>query len=136
MKRRAFITGLGGADAYRTLEIEVAIALASRNDRIVLETAGGIAGNGPALDVILGAFTTVWLTATPAEHLARVAGQGDSRPMQGNPKAVEHIAALLAQRTPAYARADGVLETSNKTPGQCLAELERMSASVLASRAC
>lgn len=125
---------LGGSDAYRTLENEVVRDLAGRNDRIVLETAGGIVANGEALDVILGSFKTVWLKASPEEHLARVAGQGDMRPMHGNPRALEQLKALLAQREPEYARAENVLDTSGKTQEACLAELERIAALLLTNR--
>ena len=68
---------LGGPDGYRTLENEVVTELSGRNDRIVLETAGGIVSNGSALDMILGSFKTVWLKASPEEHLSRVIKQGD-----------------------------------------------------------
>lgn len=124
---------LGGADAYRGLENEVVRDLAGRNERIVLETAGGIVANSEALDIILGSFKTVWLKATPEEHLARVAGQGDLRPMHGHPKALEHLKALLAQREPEYTRAEITLDTSGKTVEACLAELERIAAPVLVS---
>ena len=68
----ADLFNLGGPDAYRTLENEVVTDLARRNERIVLETAGGIVSNKEALDVILGAYKTVWLKASPQEHLDRI----------------------------------------------------------------
>ncbi|HRJ68668.1 MAG TPA: shikimate kinase [Beijerinckiaceae bacterium] len=127
----ADLFNLGGVDAYRALENDVALDLARRRDRIVLETAGGIVGNTEALNTILGAFKTVWLRASPEEHLARVAHQGDTRPMLGNPRALEHLMALLAQREPEYARAEARLDTSGKTPEACVIELERIAAVVL-----
>jgi XRE family aerobic/anaerobic benzoate catabolism transcriptional regulator len=126
---------LGGSEAYRSLENEVVRDLANSDQRIVLETAGGIVANGEALDVILGSFRTVWLKAAPEEHLARVAGQGDTRPMRGMPQALEHLKTLLAQREPEYARAESVLDTSGRTPEACLAELERITAPLLATGA-
>jgi XRE family aerobic/anaerobic benzoate catabolism transcriptional regulator len=124
---------LGGPDAYRALENEVVDALTRRPDRVVLETAGGIVGNAEALDKILASFRTVWLKASPEEHLARVAGQGDTRPMQGNPKALDQIRALLAAREPEYARAECVLDTSGRTVAASLADLERIAEPVFAS---
>ncbi len=124
---------LGGVEAYRTIENEVVGDLARRNDRIVLETAGGIVGNGEALDVILGSFKTVWLRAAPEDHLARVTRQGDMRPMHGNPMALEHLKGLLAQREAGYARAESALDTTGKSPQECVAELERIAAPMLAS---
>jgi XRE family aerobic/anaerobic benzoate catabolism transcriptional regulator len=130
----ADLFNLGGPDAYRALENEVVHELVRREERIVLETAGGIVGNPEALEVILASFKTVWLKASPEEHLARVARQGDTRPMRGNPKAIEHLTALLAQREPEYARAECVLDTSGRASDDCLAELERIAAPMLAAR--
>ncbi len=131
----ADLFNLGGADAYRALENDVVSEVTRRDDRIVLETAGGIVGNTEALDMILAAFKTVWLKASPEEHLARVAGQGDMRPMHGNPKALEHLKSLLAQREPEYARAECVIDTSGRTLEACLADLERLSAPLQSPRA-
>lgn len=122
---------LGGPDAYRTLENEVVKDLSTRDDRIVLETAGGIVSNGPALDAILASFKTVWLKATPEEHLQRVIHQGDMRPMQGAPKALEHLKTLLATREQEYARADCVLDTTRRTLDACVAELEHIASTVM-----
>ncbi|HRD75187.1 MAG TPA: shikimate kinase [Hyphomicrobiaceae bacterium] len=127
----AELFNLGGPDAYRSLENEVIAELTRRPDRLVLETAGGIVGNNQALDMILGAFKTVWLKATPEEHLARVSGQGDTRPMRGHPKALEHLRALLAAREPDYARAESVIDTSGRTVEDCVADLERIAGGVV-----
>lgn len=118
---------LGGPDAYRTLENEVVKELSSQDERIVLETAGGIVSNSAALEVILGSFRTVWLKASPEEHLQRVIHQGDMRPMRGTPQALEHLKTLLAQREQEYARADCVLDTSGVPLEHCVQELERIA---------
>lgn len=127
----ADLFNLGGPDGYRALENEVIADILRRNDHIVLETAGGIAGNSEALGSILGAFKTVWIRATPDEHLARVMSQGDLRPMHGNPQAREHLKALLSAREPEYARAECVLDTSGRTIEACLAELESIAGPLL-----
>ena len=124
---------LGGPDAYRALENDVVKDLSNRNDRIVLETAGGIVSNGPALDVILASFKTVWLKASPEEHLSRVVKQGDMRPMHGTPKALEHLKTLLATREPEYSRADSVLDTTGRTPEACVDDLEYIAGAVVAA---
>lgn len=130
----ADLFNLGGPDAYRALENDVVADIVRRRDRVVLETAGGIVGNSEALDVILGAFKTVWLRASPEEHLARVAGQGDTRPMRDNPQALEHLRALLRRREPEYARAEHVLDTSGRQIETCLADLEAIARPVLRDR--
>ena len=131
----ADLFNLGGPDAYRSLENDVIVELTKRDGHIVLETAGGIVGNSEALAMILATFKTVWLKAAPEEHLARVAGQGDTRPVLGNPKALDHLKALLALREPDYARAEVVVDTSGRTSDACLAELEQIAATVLAAHA-
>lgn len=123
---------LGGPDGYRTLENEVVADLSARNDRIVLETAGGIVSNGSALDVILGSFKTVWLKTSPEEHLSRVIKQGDMRPMDGMPKALEHLRTLLARREQEYARADCVIDTTGRSPDACVDELDLIASGVVA----
>jgi XRE family transcriptional regulator, aerobic/anaerobic benzoate catabolism transcriptional regulator len=127
----ADLFNLGSADAYRSLENEVVRELARQDDRIVLETAGGIVANPEALSIILGSFKTVWLKAEPEEHLARVTRQGDLRPMRGNPKALEHLKALLRDREAEYSRAEILLNTTGKSPEDCVAELEQMVAPML-----
>lgn len=128
----ADLFNLGGPDAYRALENDVVADIIDRDDRIVLETAGGIVGNSDALDRILAAFKTVWLKASPEEHLARVAGQGDTRPMRGQPRALEHLRALLAQREPEYARAERIIDTSGCSVETSLTELEAIAGPLLA----
>jgi len=131
----ADLFNLGGSDAYRALENDVVADLVRQEAPIVLETAGGIVGNSEALDLIFSAFTTVWLKASPEEHLARVAGQGDTRPMRGNPRALEHLRALLAAREPDYARADFAIDTSGRAIEASFMDLECIVAPVLGLRA-
>ena len=131
----ADLFNLGGADAYRSLENDVIGDLTQRPDRIMLETAGGIVGNSEALETIHSRFKTIWLKAKPDEHLERVANQGDMRPMRGNPKALDHVVALLAAREPEYARAEHVVDTSGRTVPECLRDLDAVCARVLSNTA-
>jgi len=111
---------LGGADAYRNLENEAIAALDASPEPIILETAGGVVANGEAYAAILASYRTVWLKASPEEHLSRVQQQGDMRPMRGNPRALENIKTLLAAREPDYARADHTIDTSGRGVEACL----------------
>lgn len=120
----AALFDLGGPTVYRRLELEAVNRIAAARAPQVVETAGGIAGHPEALAVVLATFTTVWLRASPQEHLSRVAGQGDLRPMRGNPRAIEHIAALLGEREAGYRRADVMLDTQGRSVDACLEELQ------------
>jgi XRE family transcriptional regulator, aerobic/anaerobic benzoate catabolism transcriptional regulator len=125
------IFNLGGPDSYRAMENDVIADFVSREGRIVLETAGGITGNSEMMTTILARFKTVWLKASPEEHLARVARQGDMRPMRDNPTALEHLKTLLLAREPEYARADAVIDTSGRSIEDCFVELEAIATSAL-----
>jgi XRE family transcriptional regulator, aerobic/anaerobic benzoate catabolism transcriptional regulator len=124
------IFNLGGPDAYRAMENEVLATLVAREGKCVLETAGGIASNSEAMATILGRYMTVWLQASPDEHLARVTRQGDLRPMRGNPTALDHLRALLVAREAEYGRADVVIDTSGRSVEDCFAELQAVAAHV------
>ena len=102
-----------------------------RDGPIVLETAGGIVSNKEALDVIFGAFKTVWLKASPEEHLTRVIRQGDMRPINGAPRALDHLKSLLAERERDYERADFVLDTSHREIEDCVDSLEAIAAPLM-----
>lgn len=117
---------LGGPDAYRAMENEAINALLNRGDFIVVETAGGIVANKEAMGTIISSFRTIWLKASPEAHLQRVINQGDMRPFQAEPRALEHVRNLLASREDEYARAEFVVDTTDRTPEACLNEIDRI----------
>ncbi len=124
---------LGGEEAYRRFEREALEGLVAGGGRMVLETAGGIVHNPEAFEILLRHFRTVWLTATPEDHLERVRAQGDTRPMRGFDRAREHVARLLETRAPLYGRADHRLDTSGRPVRACLEELLALAAPVLSA---
>jgi XRE family aerobic/anaerobic benzoate catabolism transcriptional regulator len=63
------------------------------------------------------------LKALPEEHMERVRKQGDDRPMAGNPKAMDELRSLLTDREDLYGQADGLVDTSNKSPQDSLQDL-------------
>ncbi|MDQ7071250.1 MAG: helix-turn-helix transcriptional regulator [Rhodobacterales bacterium] len=108
------IMELYGADGYRRLENQALNRIISTYDNIVLAVAGGVVGNPETYNTLLEKFHSIWIKATPQDHMERVQGQGDLRPTAGNPEAMEHLKSLLTSRSPLYARADVVLETTGK----------------------
>ena len=74
--------------------------------------------------LLLNCFT-VWIKASPDEHMARVVAQGDFRPMQGNAEAMEDLTRILEAREPLYRKADVTLDTSGEPPEQSLAKLRQ-----------
>jgi XRE family aerobic/anaerobic benzoate catabolism transcriptional regulator len=74
---------------------------------------------------VLSTCFTVWLKAAPEEHMARVAAQGDTRPMAGNREAMDDLRRILAGRAALYAQADVTIDTEGKTVEASLDELAR-----------
>ncbi len=123
----AEILALSGQPGLRRQEYRALNRLAAERDRAVIAAPGGIVAETASLELLLARTHTVWLTASPEEHMARVAAQGDRRPMADNPEAMADLRAILAARSPDYARADTRLDTSGRTAEDCLDELERIA---------
>jgi len=106
------IHNLYGTNAYRRYErraLEEAIQI---YPEVVIATPGGIVSDSATLNEMLSHCFTVWLQAKPEDHLARVAAQGDMRPMAESPEALEDLKMILEGRSPFYAKADMTFDTS------------------------
>jgi len=66
---------------------------------------------------------TVWLRATPEEHMQRVIAQGDMRPMADNDESMSDLKRILAVREPLYSMADTVVDTSSHALNESLTTL-------------
>ena len=106
------ILALYGQEGYRKLEAGSLDRVIENYDRVVLAVAGGIVSEPETFNKLLSSFHTVWLKATPQEHMDRVRAQGDERPMQGNADAMDQLTSILTSREALYARADAKLDTS------------------------
>ena len=69
--------------------------LLARKELMVLATGGGIVSEPLTFDLILQSFYTIWLKAEPEEHMARVRGQGDLRPMADDRSAMAELRTIL-----------------------------------------
>ncbi len=103
---------LYGQEGYRRLESRALQHVIDTRDRLVLAVSGGIVAEPDTYELLLKHFHTVWLRASPAEHMERVRAQGDTRPMAGNPEAMERLKRILSAREGDYARATAQLDTS------------------------
>ena len=121
----AEILALAGQPGLRRQEHRALGRLVEERERAVIAAPGGIVAEAASLDLLLARTHTVWLTAAPEEHMARVAAQGDRRPMADNPEAMADLRTILAARSPDYARADARLDTSGRPLEDCLDDLER-----------
>ncbi len=120
------VMALYGIDGYRKLELQSLKKIVNSRNSLVLAVAGGIVNQPETYRYLLHNCTTIWLKARPEEHMARVRGQGDERPMAGNPDAMRQLKNILAERERDYARADAVINTSDKTVQQSLSEVLRV----------
>lgn len=117
-----------GQEAFRRFERKALARVLNENARAVIATGGSLVTDPDAYNLLLDHCTCVWLKATPEEHMQRVMAQGDLRPFKGSPAALEEIRRLLTDRNRLYARADAVLDTSQHTLKQSLAELKALAA--------
>ena len=108
----AEILGLYGQNAYRRYErraLEEAIQI---YPLVVIATAGGMVSDLVSFNLLLRHCTTVWLQADPEDHMARVAAQGDMRPMAASSEAMEDLKTILAGRAAFYSKAEFRIDTS------------------------
>jgi len=108
----AEIIALYGQEGFRRMEQDALAQLLARRELMVLATGGGIVSEPLTFDLILSSFYTIWLKAEPEEHMARVRGQGDLRPMADDRSAMTELRTILRSREPLYARASAVVDTA------------------------
>ena len=109
------IYSLYGPQAYRRYELRALEETLASYPKAVIATAGGLVSEAPAYEMLLSRCFTVWLRATPEEHMLRVVAQGDLRPMAGNAEAMDDLKRILASRETLYARADLTVDTGGRT---------------------
>ncbi len=117
------VFSLYGQAAYRRYERRSLEWLIQTHESFVLSTGGSISTEPVTFDQLLSSCYTVWLKASPAEHMARVVAQGDQRPMGDNREAMQDLERILSGREPMYRKADAIVNTSGLNTEQSLAEL-------------
>ncbi len=120
----AEIIALYGQEGFRRMEQTALNQLLARRELMVLATGGGIVSEPLTFDLILSSFYTIWLKADPEEHMARVRGQGDLRPMADDRSAMAELRNILISREPLYARASAVVDTAGLSVDAAAARLE------------
>lgn len=114
----AEIHNLYGPSAYRRYERRALEEAIESHADAVIATPGGIVSDPTTFGVLLAQCFTVWLQATPEEHMRRVVAQGDLRPMSGhggNQEAMDDLRRILAGRAAFYGKADLAFDTSGQT---------------------
>ena len=90
---------------------------------VVIATPGGLVSDSANFNLLLSHCTTVWLQADAADHMGRVAAQGDMRPMAASREAMEDLKRILEGRSAFYSKADMAINTSGRSEDQAFAAL-------------
>ena len=65
-------------------------------------------------NLLLRSCHTVWIAASPPEHMQRVMAQGDLRPMRASREAMADLKRILENRRALYGKADATIDTSGR----------------------
>ena len=119
----AEIQSLLGQAAYRRYERRALEEVVRTHAEVVIATPGGIVSDAGTFKLLLSECLTIWLKASPAEHMQRVVKQGDLRPMAGNREAMEDLQRILVSRSSMYGKAELALDTSGKSQEENFGQL-------------
>lgn len=122
---------LYGEAYYARLEGEQLTQLSLNSTPVVIATGGSIVARRTHFDQLKTFAFTVYLKASAEELMRRVIAQGDHRPMQGHPHAMQALHALINTRDPSYLEADHVIETERSSILEMVDQLYTWSASVI-----
>jgi len=113
-----------GQSAYRRYEFDALRSIViGASKQLVVAVPGSIVSEADTFNYLLTHCFTIWIKASPEEHMSRVIAQGDMRPMSGNREAMSDLKRILATRDPLYAKADTAISTSDRSVDQTLEEL-------------
>jgi XRE family aerobic/anaerobic benzoate catabolism transcriptional regulator len=119
----AEVFSIYGQEGYRRFELASLKQIIERPGPMILATGGGIVAESVTFEKLLSSFSTIWIKAAPAEHMARVRRQGDLRPMARDRAAMDELTTILASRELLYQRASVIVDTSGQTVAQSLERL-------------
>jgi XRE family aerobic/anaerobic benzoate catabolism transcriptional regulator len=115
---------LGGQSALRRYEHAAWESICSDHGSAVIATPGGVVADPQLFDRMLSTAHSIWLEASPDDHMNRVMAQGDFRPMAGGRDAMNDLKAILDARSGEYRRADARLDTSAQDFDRTVQRLE------------
>jgi len=110
------IFDLYGQSGFRRLERRCLDQVIARYPRFVLATGGSLVSEPATFERLLTMCLTVWLRATPEEHMQRVIAQGDMRPMADNRESMSDLRRILEVREPLYRKGDVTIDTADSSP--------------------
>lgn len=114
----AVIFELYGQSGFRRLERRCLDDVLESAPKFVLATGGSLVSEPATFERLLTTCFTVWLKASPEDHMQRVLAQGDMRPMADNRESMEDLQRILSVRGPLYGKADVAIDTSSHSLAQ------------------
>jgi XRE family transcriptional regulator, aerobic/anaerobic benzoate catabolism transcriptional regulator len=122
----AEIQALYGQNAYRRYERRALEETIQIYGECVIAVPGGLVSDPATFNELLAHCTTVWLQATPEDHMKRVVAQGDLRPMAASKEAMQDLKGILGGRAAFYSKADFTLDTSAQPLDETFAMLRKL----------
>jgi XRE family aerobic/anaerobic benzoate catabolism transcriptional regulator len=104
-----------GQVGFRRLERQCLEEVLHRYPRFVMATGGSLVSEPGTFERLLSSCFTVWVRATPEEHIERVIAQGDMRPMSNNRDTMSDLKRILSERAVLYSKADIQIDTSGRS---------------------
>ena len=117
------IFAMYGQDTYREAERRVLDRLTRTHRRCVIATGGSLVLEPRTYELLRERCLTIWLKASPEEHMDRVIAQGDLRPIRGRDHAMAELRTILKQRDRLYALADASVDTTGASEAESLKRL-------------
>lgn len=98
------VFSLYGQEGYRRYEQAALDRIIGESGALVLAAGGGIVSDPITFERLLSGSFTIWVKASPAEHMSRVRAQGDFRPMAADEAAMGELVTILQSRETLCAR--------------------------------
>lgn len=118
---------INGPAVLRRYEADILEEIYLKHSVAVIAVPGAIVAANALYDQLLQSSWTIWLEATPDDHMQRVMAQGDLRPMARNKAAMDDLRSILAARESEYAKADAKINTSAQDFSATLQLLEDLA---------
>ena len=109
------IFSLRGQSNYHRMEKEALESCLKSSSRSIIAVGGSLVLRPDSYNLLLSKCETIWLKASPEEHMERVIRQGDSRPMSSSVNAMTDLKNILDSRIGLYEQADHIINTSETT---------------------
>jgi XRE family transcriptional regulator, aerobic/anaerobic benzoate catabolism transcriptional regulator len=109
-----------GQAGFRQFERQCLEDVIRRHPRFIIATGGSLVSEPGTFERLLASCFTVWIRASPEEHMRRVIAQGDMRPMADNRDAMSDLQRILSEREVLYGKADVRIDTAGRTFGESL----------------